>query len=58
MSSLYPDTIERSKYNSATVPYLEYYYQKYRFDPTFNWDDQILGEEDKALLRDQGRRNR
>jgi hypothetical protein len=42
---------------SATVPYLEYYYPKYSRDPRFNWDEQILVEQDKALPRDPGGSN-
>jgi hypothetical protein len=33
VSCLNPDAIEGRKYNSATVPYLEYYYPKYSYDP-------------------------
>jgi hypothetical protein len=52
MSSLNPDAKEGRKHNSATVPYLEYFYPKYSRDPRFNWDEQILVEQDKALPRD------
>jgi hypothetical protein len=51
MSSPNPDATEGCKHNSATVPYLEYYYPKYSHDPRFNWDKQILVEQDKALPR-------
>jgi hypothetical protein len=44
MSSPNPDATEGRKHNSATVPYLEYYYPKYSHDPRFNWDEQILVE--------------
>jgi hypothetical protein len=50
-----PDAPEASKYISATVPYLEYYYPMYCHDPRFNWDKQILGEQDPALPRDPDR---
>jgi hypothetical protein len=65
--SLYPgggvsspnlDVPEGCKHNSATVPYLEYYYRKYSRDPRFNWDEQILVEQDNAIPRDPGRINR
>jgi hypothetical protein len=42
------------KHNSATVPYLEYYYSKYSRHPRFNWDEQILVEQCIALPRDPG----
>jgi hypothetical protein len=57
MSSPNPDATEGRKHNSATVPYLEYYYPKYSRDPRFNWDEQILVEQDKALPRDPGGSN-
>jgi hypothetical protein len=40
------------KHNSATVPYLEYYYPKYSRNPRFNLDERILIEQDKSLLGD------
>jgi hypothetical protein len=57
VSSPNPDATEGRKHNSATVPYLEYYYPKYSRDPRFNWDEQILVEQDKALPRDPGGSN-
>jgi hypothetical protein len=57
VSSPNPDATQGRKHNSATVPYLEYYYPKYSRDPRFNWDEQILIEQDKALLRDPGGSN-
>jgi hypothetical protein len=57
VSSPNPDATEGQKHNSATVPYLEYYYPKYSRDPRFNWDKQILLAEDKALPRDLGGSN-
>jgi hypothetical protein len=52
VSSPNPDPTEGHKHNSATVPYLGYFYPKYSRDPRFNWDEQILVTQDKALLRD------
>jgi hypothetical protein len=57
MSSPNPDATEYRKHNSASVPYLEYYYPKYSHDPRFNWDKQILVEHDKAVPRDPGGSN-
>jgi hypothetical protein len=57
VSSPNPDAREGHNYNSATVPYVESYYPKYHRDPRFNWDEQILVEQDKSLLRDPGRTN-
>jgi hypothetical protein len=51
------DATEGRNYNSATLPYLEYYYPKYSRDPRFNWDEQILVEQDTALRRNPGRSN-
>jgi hypothetical protein len=52
MSSPNLDATEGRKLNSATVPYLDYYYPKYTCDLRFNLDYQILVEKDKALPRD------
>jgi hypothetical protein len=49
-----PDAIEGRNPYSARVPYLEYYYPKYSHDLRFNWDEQILIKQDKALPRGQG----
>jgi hypothetical protein len=57
VSSPNPDGTEVWKYNSATVPYLEYYYPKYSRDLRFNLDEQINVEQDKALPRDLGGSN-
>jgi hypothetical protein len=57
MSSPNPDAIEGCKHNWATFLYLEYYYPKYSRDSRFNWDEQILVEQDKALPSDQGGSN-
>jgi hypothetical protein len=57
MSSPNPDASEGRKHNSATVPYLEYYYPKYSRGPRFNWDEQIRVKQDKALRRDPGGSN-
>jgi hypothetical protein len=57
MSSPNPDATEGCKHNSATGPYLEYYYSKYSHDPRCNWDEQILVEQDKVLPRDPGGSN-
>jgi hypothetical protein len=56
-SSPNPDATEGGKHKSATVPYLEYYYPKYSRDPRFNWDEEILIEQDKALPKDPGGSN-
>jgi hypothetical protein len=58
VSSPNPDATEGRKYILATVPYLEHCYPKYSREPRFNWDEQILFELDKALLRDPGGSNR
>jgi hypothetical protein len=58
VSSPNPDATEGRKHNSATVPYLEYYYPKYSRDPRFNWDKQILVKHGKALIRDPDGSNR
>jgi hypothetical protein len=42
VSSPNPNAREGRKQNSATVPYLEYYYPKYSRDPRCNWDEQYL----------------
>jgi hypothetical protein len=52
VSSPYPDATEGRNHNSATVPYLEYYYPKYTRDRRFNWDEKIHVEQDTALPRD------
>jgi hypothetical protein len=39
MSSPNPDATDRHKHNSATVPYLEYYYPKYSRDTRVNRDE-------------------
>jgi hypothetical protein len=57
VSSPNPGATEGRKHNSATVPCVEYYYVKYSRDPRFNWDEQILVEQDKALPRDPGGSN-
>jgi hypothetical protein len=40
------DATDERKHNSATVPSLEYYCPKYSHNPRYNWDEQILGEQD------------
>jgi hypothetical protein len=57
MSSPNPDATEGRNQNLPTVPYFEYSYPKYSRDPRFNWDEQILVEQDKALPRDPGGSN-
>jgi hypothetical protein len=57
VSSPNPDETEGRKHNLATVPYIKYYYPKYSRDPRFNWDEEILVEQDKALPRDPGGSN-
>jgi hypothetical protein len=57
VSSQNPYAIDGPTHNSARVPHLEYYYPKYSGDPRFNWDDQIVVDQDKALPRDLGGSN-
>jgi hypothetical protein len=57
MSCLNANATERYQYTSATVPQLEFYYPKYRRDPRFNQDKQILLKTDTELPRDLGRSN-
>jgi hypothetical protein len=57
VSSPNPNATEGRTYNTAIVPYLEYYYPKYSRDSRFNWDKQILVEQAKASPRDPGRSN-
>jgi hypothetical protein len=54
VSSPNPDATDGCKHNSPTVPYVEYYYPKYGCDARFNWNEQILVEQDKAVPRDPG----
>jgi hypothetical protein len=54
VSRLNPDATEGRKHNSAKVRYSEYYYPKYSRNPRFNWDEQILVEQEKALPQDLG----
>jgi hypothetical protein len=44
VSSPNPAATDGCKYNSVTVPYLEYDYPKYSHDSRFNWDEQIRVE--------------
>jgi hypothetical protein len=57
VSSPYPNTIEGHKVNSVTLSHLEYYYPNYSRDSRFNWDEQLLIQQDTALLRDPGGSN-
>jgi hypothetical protein len=58
MSSPNPYATEGCKHNLPTVPYVDYYYPKYSHDARFNWDEQILVNEDSALLRNPSGSNR
>jgi hypothetical protein len=40
------DATDERKQNSATVPKLEYYDPIYSLEPRFNWDKQVLVEQD------------
>jgi hypothetical protein len=57
VSSLNPDATEGCTHNSATVLYLEYNHPNHSHDPRFNWDEQILVQQDRELPRDLGRSN-
>jgi hypothetical protein len=46
------DSTDGPNHNSATVPYLEYYYLKYSHDRTVNWVEQILVVQKNTLLKD------
>jgi hypothetical protein len=50
--SLNPDGIDGGKYNWGTVRSIEYYYPKNTHDLRFNWYEDILVQQDKALPRD------
>jgi hypothetical protein len=56
VSSSNPDAKDGCKYKSVTVSYLEYNYPKYTRERRFNWDKQILVEQNKAFEQGSGRK--
>jgi hypothetical protein len=46
-----PNATSGDEYNSATVPYLEFYYPNDSHDPRFNWYKKIFVGQDTVLPR-------
>jgi hypothetical protein len=57
VSSPNPDAINGRKQNSPIMLRLKFYYPMSSREPGFNWNDQILLEQNKALQRDPGGSN-